>query len=67
VVELRPRMNPIAFLKEVKSELDKVVWPTRDQTIQLTVLVVGISVGVGIFTGGLDFLLTSALDKLLIK
>jgi preprotein translocase subunit SecE len=60
-------MNPIAFLREVKSELDKVIWPTREQAIQLSVLVVGISIAVGVFTGGLDFLLTSAIDKLLIK
>lgn len=50
--------KPLAFLKEVQEELGKVVWPTREQTIRYTLLVVIVAVAVGVFLGGLDYLLT---------
>ena len=43
------------FLSEVRSELRKVVWPTREEGAKLTGLVVGISVMIGIVLGVLDF------------
>lgn len=46
--------NPIRFLKEVRDELVKVDWPTREQTIRLTILVIASSVLVGAYIGGLD-------------
>ncbi len=48
----------IDFLKEVRAELSNVVWPTREQTIRYTVLVVLVAVVTGLFLGGLDYLLT---------
>ena len=58
-------MNPIAtFLKETKSELKKVSWPTREQTFHYTVIVVGASLVVAAFLGGLDFLFNFLLIKL---
>ncbi len=51
--------NIFAFLKEVKEELGKVVWPNRQQTIRYTTLVILVAVVVGIFLGGLDYVLTS--------
>ncbi len=48
---------PISFLKEVVAELKKVTWPTRAETIKLTMMVIVISVVVGAFIGGLDALL----------
>lgn len=50
--------NIILFLKEVKEELTKVTWPSRSQTIRYTVLVILAAVAVGLFLGGLDYLLT---------
>ena len=50
--------NILSFLKEVREELAKVAWPTREQTIRYTVLVIIVAVAVGIFLGGLDFILT---------
>ncbi|MBI4037025.1 preprotein translocase subunit SecE [Candidatus Daviesbacteria bacterium] len=54
------------FLAEVKVELSKVVWPTPQQTIKLTVIVILVTVTVGFFLGGVDFLLTKLL-ALIIK
>lgn len=47
-------VTPIVFLKQVRTELAKVVWPTREETIKLTLVVIGVSVGVGLFIGALD-------------
>ena len=57
-------MNPVIFLREVKSEMEKVVWPTRNQAIQLTVMVIAVSVLVGAYIGGLDFILTNVLNSI---
>lgn len=50
--------NIFNFLKEVREELNKVAWPTREQTIRYTVLVIVIAVVTGLFLGGLDYILT---------
>lgn len=46
--------NPIQFIKEVITELKKVTWPTREETMKLTVVVIVLSVLVGAFVGSLD-------------
>lgn len=58
--------NPITYSKEVREELVKVTWPTRQQTIQKTTLVIVASLAVGIYIGALDFIFTS-LSELIIK
>ncbi len=58
-------MNPISYFKEVRSEVDKIVWPTKEQTIRYTVLVIIVSVATGLFLGGLDYVLTILTAKLL--
>lgn len=55
------------FLSEVKVELSKVVWPTPNQTIKLTVIVIVITLTVGFFIGGVDFILTKLLEVILQK
>ncbi len=57
--------NIFNFLKEVKEELNKVVWPTRDQTIRYTILVIVVAVVVGAILGGLDYFLTILTDFLI--
>lgn len=60
-------MNKIVkYIQDSRSELKKVVWPTRKQTTNHTLLVVGFSVGVAIFLGILDFGLNK-LFELIIK
>jgi preprotein translocase subunit SecE len=58
--------TPATFLKEVRDELKKVVWPTRDEIIRLTSLVIIISLVVGFFLGGLDYIFTK-LTTLIIR
>lgn len=54
--------SPITFLKETRTELDQVKWPLRRDVIKLTVLVITVSVIVGLYIGGLDFLFTKAFE-----
>lgn len=44
------------FFRETRSELRKVVWPSRRETINLTVLVIATSLVVGAGLGVVDFL-----------
>lgn len=50
--------SPVIFLKEVKSELLKVNWPSRQEVIKLTVIVIVISTVIGVYIGAMDILLT---------
>lgn len=59
--------TPVVFLKEVRDELKKVVWPTRDEIIRLTGVVIIVSLGVGIFLGGTDFVLTKLVELIIVK
>lgn len=54
------------FLSQVRVELNKVVWPTKEQTIKLTAMVIIATIVVGFFIGGVDFLL-SQITKLILK
>ena len=53
--------TPVIFLKEVKDELGKVVWPTRDEIIRLTAVVIIVSLIVGVYLGVIDLMLTKIL------
>ncbi|HVZ12196.1 MAG TPA: preprotein translocase subunit SecE [Patescibacteria group bacterium] len=52
------------FLTEVRSELEKVTWPTNQDVIRLTSIVILISLIVGIYLGGADYLFTELLGIL---
>jgi len=53
------------FLKEVRLEMKKVNWPTRQETIRYTLIVLGISIAIAAFLGSLDFSFTRILNKFL--
>jgi len=56
----------IIFLKEVKTEMKKVNWPTREQTIKNTLIVLGVSLGVAAYLGTLDFIFTTLINKFIL-
>ena len=57
----------LKYLKEVRGEMNLVSWPTRNQTIRLTGLVIIVSIVVGLVTGALDYLFTEAFRLLIAK
>ncbi len=58
-------LKALTFLKEVKIEVEKVKWPTRDDAIRLTTIVILFSAVVALFLGGWDWLFRVLLEKIL--
>ena len=49
--------NPVVrYINETRAELRKVTWPTREEAINLTIIIVTVTIVVAIFLGLLDFL-----------
>jgi preprotein translocase SecE subunit len=57
----------ITYLKETQAELKEVKFPSLNQTITYTLLVIGISVLVAVLLGGVDLGLREGLVKILAK
>ncbi len=53
------------FVKEVRSELTKVTWTTREELIYSTIIVIVVSVILAIFIGVVDMVLSSLANVLL--
>ena len=45
------------FIRESRTELKKVVWPTREETIRHTLAVIVMSGALALFLGGVDYAL----------
>jgi len=56
----------ISFLKEVRVEMKKINWPTRQETIRYTLIVLGISAAVAAFLGSLDFVFSELLRRFIL-
>jgi len=55
----------IDYLRASIAELKKVMWPSRDETLKQTVVVIGLSIGVAIFLGILDIIFSQILQLIL--
>lgn len=55
----------IGFLRQVRGEMTKVTYPSREEVIRLTILVIVISILVGLYLGALDFIFLQGLEYLL--
>ncbi len=53
------------WLKEMKSELKKVQWPTRKQVINNTLIVIACVIVVGVFIWIFDFIAGNAIQLLI--
>ncbi len=49
-------------IRSVIEEMQKVAWPTRKETVKLTVVVLSVSIGVGLYIGLLDVMFAQALQ-----
>ena len=50
------------YIKSSIEEMKKVSWPTKKETYNYTVLVIGISLGVAAFLGALDYIFSYLLE-----
>jgi preprotein translocase subunit SecE len=56
-----PAVGP-RFSSDLLSELRKVTWPTKQETLRLTIVVIVISLIIGAYIGIIDVLLAKALE-----
>ena len=52
----------IKFLKEVAVEFKNITWPKKDTLIELTFVVISISIIISLILGGFDFIFTQAIN-----
>ena len=53
------------WFKDMRSELKKVQWPTRKQTVNNTLIVIACVIVVGIFIWIFDYIATNAIELLI--
>lgn len=49
------------------AEMKKVSWPTKKQTVNYSLMVIGLSVGLAAFFGVLDYVFNLGIEKLITK
>ena len=59
-------MNKLTnYLKESVAEMRKVTWPTKKETYNYTMIVIGLSLGVAIFLGAWDLVFKQGFELLI--
>jgi len=66
MIKALPR-KVISYFTEVKSEIEKVAWPTQKMTILYSAFVVAACLLCALYFGVLDFFLTRIVDLLLLS
>ncbi|OGK20494.1 preprotein translocase subunit SecE [Candidatus Roizmanbacteria bacterium RIFCSPHIGHO2_02_FULL_37_13b] len=64
MMEKTKTLRSFGFVGDIRDELKKVTWPTRTETIKLTVTVFAISLIVGLYVGIIDVVLAKVLQLL---
>jgi len=59
------RVNPGEFLRQVRSESAKIVWPSRKETLMTALMVVIMTALLGLFFFGIDSAFSSIVQGLL--
>lgn len=54
--------SPLEFLQESRQELKKVKWPTKEEVVRMTTIVIIVSIFVGFFISSLDYLFTKIMQ-----
>ncbi|MEK7091603.1 MAG: preprotein translocase subunit SecE [Patescibacteria group bacterium] len=60
-------MSLLNYFKDTKSEMKHVSWPTREQVINFSLLVLLICALTGVFLGLFDFLFSFSLKALILQ
>ena len=63
----RPTGGSITRLpREVITELRRVTWPSREEAVRLTIMVLIVSAVVGLFLGGVDYVFNFIMTEFII-
>jgi len=57
----------VSYIRESRQELKNVQWPTRQETIRYTVVILAVSFVVALATGAIDTTLTFVVQKFVLK
>ncbi len=57
-IKKKSMVSPGNYLREVRSELRKVSWPTKDEVISSTIIVLVLLIILSAFIGSLDYIFT---------
>lgn len=60
-----PASKKTGFLKGIRAEFKKIIWPTKEETMRYTLVVVVISVIVALFVYGMDLIFTNLLNLII--
>jgi preprotein translocase subunit SecE len=52
------------WYRETRAEMSKITWPDQETTRNLTIVVIGVSIVLGLFLGALDFILVRILEAI---
>lgn len=62
---LTVKNKAVSYFGEARTELQKVIWPSKRDTARYTLFVIGACLGIGIFFAALDFLFSKGLELLI--
>ncbi len=66
MVERVQRDNRIVrYFRETRAEVRKVVWPSRKEATRLSLIVIGVTVAMSAFLGGVDLLFSRLIGLLI--
>jgi preprotein translocase subunit SecE len=63
--EAARRAFSFRMVGEVVSELRRVTWPTREETLRLTIMVIAVSAVIGAFLGAVDLVFVRLFELIL--
>ena len=56
-----------SFFQEARQEFKRINWPTGQETIRMTLVVIVMSIGIAAFLGAMDFILLYGLNTYLLQ
>jgi len=59
------KTTPLEYLRSIRVELRQVKWPTHQQALKLTLIVILVSLAVGLYISGLDVLFTKFIQSII--
>ncbi len=60
----KPDNALVRYFKETRAEIRKVSWPTREEAVNLTLIVLGVTVAMAVFLGTVDYIFATLIRLL---
>lgn len=57
--------RPDQYASETVREIKKVSWPSQQQTIEMTLLVIAVSLVIGVYIGVIDYIFQTIIAKVI--